>query len=480
MNTLKKSISLLLCLVLCVTCIPVSMAENIEIVEEPEEGVITIIDPTKADDPTGEETQAVDGPEVKVSSMSTKGISLKWAAVNNASQYQLVRREGSLENTFTVEKPEYLDADVQMGVTYSYSVRAQVNGAWTEFGPAKEVAFYPFNDVSGKKTLEYLSWAFNNGIVTGTSTTTFSPNAPCTRIQFVMMLWKMNGSVEVSGTNPFADISGKKTTKAILWALDQGVINSGTYFNPDDNISRVQIVMILWKLSGSPVVTGENPFTDVSGSKTIKAVLWAYQTGITKGTSATTFAPNADCTRIQLVVFLYKYNNLAEEDGLDINKAFPDEAFRAVIKTFDTDRNGKLTESEIEAITEINCSGKGVVSVQGIEYLTALKKLDCSNNRIETLNLSKNITLTHIVCSFNETLTAVELPFQLTVLTAHAFEECTSLQNITIPSNVTVIEESAFEGCTALTSVAVGSNLVTIAKAAFKGCTSLRTMTVSG
>jgi len=164
-----------------------------------------------------------------------------------------------------------------------------------------------FKDVtSGEK---YVSWAYKNKIVTGTSATTFSPKDNCTRLQFVMMLWKMNGEPKVKTANPFEDVTGSKASKAVAWAVEEGIINSGAKFNPNGNITRVNIVMILWKMAGSPKVSvADNPFTDVTGSKTTKAVLWAYQQGITKGTSATTFAPNADCTRIQLVTFLYKYN----------------------------------------------------------------------------------------------------------------------------------------------------------------------------
>ena len=80
-----------------------------------------------------------------------------------------------------------------------------------------------------------------------------------------MMLWKMNGRPEVSGKNPFKDVTGKKTIKAILWALNEGIIVSGKTFDPEGEISRAQIVMMLWKMSGSPSDTGTSPFTDVKG-----------------------------------------------------------------------------------------------------------------------------------------------------------------------------------------------------------------------
>ena len=250
-------------------------------------------------------------PALKPGSSSTKGLGLAWEAVPGAGLYEVQRKDGGAWTTLgKVEEAAFIDSAALMNETYTYRARAYEGGAWTAFGDELSVSFNPFTDVSGKKTLEYVAWAYNNGIVKGTSTTAFSPDTGCTRIQFVMMLWKMHGSPEVGGKNPFSDVSGSKTIKAVLWALDKGVINSGAKFDPDGNISRVQIVMILWKLAGSPEVAGDNPFTDVSGKKTTKAVLWAYYNGITKGTSATTFAPDNDCTRVQLVVFLYKYNDI--------------------------------------------------------------------------------------------------------------------------------------------------------------------------
>ncbi|MBR4393966.1 MAG: S-layer homology domain-containing protein, partial [Oscillospiraceae bacterium] len=255
-------------------------------------------------------------PEIN-SLVGTSGkITVQWSEVAGATSYQLQRKIGdngwkvlsaSLENT------AYADTDVLMGTTYAYRAAAYFGNALGDFSDEAGILFNPFTDVdpvASPKTFEYISWAYNNGVVTGTSDTTFSPSDNCTKVQFVMMLWKMHGQPIVQGTNPFSDISGKKTTNAILWALDKGIINSGKRFNPDSSISRVQIVMILWKLSGSPKADGANPFTDVSGAKTINAVLWAYNNGITKGTSKTTFAPDANCTRAQLVTFLYKYNNI--------------------------------------------------------------------------------------------------------------------------------------------------------------------------
>jgi len=253
-------------------------------------------------------------PEITGVSMSTNGAALSWTGVPGAETYLLQRGTGSGDWTDLAASAEtsYTDAGVKSGDTYVYRVLAGAGDMWSAPGGEQTVLFNPFTDISTSagKTFRYVSWAYNNGIVTGTSKTTFSPNNPCTRVQFVMMLWKMNGEKTVKGiTNPFSDIKdGTKTCKAVLWALKNGIINSGKKFNPNDNISRIQIVMMLWKMAGEIKETGKIPFTDVSGAKTTNAVLWAYNNGITTGTSATTFSPDNNCTRLQLVFFLKNYD----------------------------------------------------------------------------------------------------------------------------------------------------------------------------
>jgi len=111
--------------------------------------------------------------------------------------------------------------------------------------------------------------------------------------------------------NPFTDVTGGKSNKAVMWAFSEGITvgTSATTFSPDNLVTRAQIVMMLWKMAGQPKAGVDNPFTDITGAKTLSAVLWAYENGITTGTGdGTTFSPNKTCTRAQLVTFLYKYN----------------------------------------------------------------------------------------------------------------------------------------------------------------------------
>ena len=171
----------------------------------------------------------------------------------------------------------------------------------------------PFKDVKdGTYYYNAVMWAVQNGITSGTSTTTFSPNDGCTRAQVVTFLWRAAGSPEPKTTsNPFADVpSGKWYSKAVLWAAEEGITagTSATTFSPDATCTRGQIVTFLWRYEGQPSAsTTVNPFKDVkAGAYYEKAVLWAAETGVTAGTSDTTFSPDATCTRAQVVTFLYR------------------------------------------------------------------------------------------------------------------------------------------------------------------------------
>ncbi|MCD8343024.1 MAG: metallophosphoesterase [Oscillospiraceae bacterium] len=160
-----------------------------------------------------------------------------------------------------------------------------------------------------------LAWAVENGVTTGTSDTTFSPNIGCTRAQVVTFLYRAAGSPEVeNGTvNPFTDVdSDAYYCSAVLWAVEQGITlgTSETTFSPDNVCSRAQIVTFLYRAAGSPEVddSADSAFTDVSSSAYYcNAVLWAAQQGITLGTSETTFSPDDDCTRAQIVTFMFRY-----------------------------------------------------------------------------------------------------------------------------------------------------------------------------
>lgn len=183
-----------------------------------------------------------------------------------------------------------------------------VYAKWTQSGTAQN----PFVDVKeGAYYYDAVLWAVEQKITSGTSATTFSPDASCTRAQMVTFLWRAAGSPKVeNGKNPFTDVKADAYYyDAVLWAVEKGVTSgtSATTFSPDATVTRGQTVTFLYRNAGSPEVSGTMPFADVEADAYYaKAVQWAVQQKITTGTSETTFSPMSDCTRGQIVTFLYR------------------------------------------------------------------------------------------------------------------------------------------------------------------------------
>ena len=184
-----------------------------------------------------------------------------------------------------------------------------VYAKWTQSGGTSQ---NPFVDVKeGAYYYDAVLWAVEQKITSGTSATTFSPDASCTRAQMVTFLWRAAGSPKVeNGKNPFTDVQADAYYyDAVLWAVEKGVTSgtSATTFSPDATVTRGQTVTFLYRNAGSPEVSGTMPFTDVEADAYYaKAVQWAVQQKITTGTSETTFSPMSDCTRGQIVTFLYR------------------------------------------------------------------------------------------------------------------------------------------------------------------------------
>lgn len=184
-----------------------------------------------------------------------------------------------------------------------------VYAKWTQNGGTAQ---NPFVDVKeGAYYYDAVLWAVEQKITSGTSATTFSPDASCTRAQMVTFLWRAAGSPKVeNGKNPFTDVKADAYYyDAVLWAVEKGVTSgtSSTTFSPDATVTRGQTVTFLYRNAGSPEVSGTMPFTDVEADAYYaKAVQWAVQQKITTGTSETTFSPMSDCTRGQIVTFLYR------------------------------------------------------------------------------------------------------------------------------------------------------------------------------
>ena len=153
-------------------------------------------------------------------------------------------------------------------------------------------------------------WAAQEGVTGGTSDTLFAPNAGCTRAQAVTFLWRAAGSPEPKTLSSFADVPADAYyAKAAAWAVENGVAKgvSETAFAPDAGCTRAQIVTFLWRAQQSPASGGENPFTDVpADAYYAQAVAWAVENGAAKGVNETAFAPDDNCTRAQIVTMIYR------------------------------------------------------------------------------------------------------------------------------------------------------------------------------
>ena len=169
-----------------------------------------------------------------------------------------------------------------------------------------------FVDVAtGSYYEDAVDWAVGNGITQGTDDTHFSPDGICTRAQAVTFLWRAAGSPKPeTRTMPFTDVpAGSYYYDAVLWAVENDITKgtSDTTFSPNMTCTRAQIVAFLWRSEKSPAAGTDNPFADVkSAAYYADAVLWAAKKDITKGTTNTTFSPDADCTRAQIVTFLWR------------------------------------------------------------------------------------------------------------------------------------------------------------------------------
>lgn len=169
-----------------------------------------------------------------------------------------------------------------------------------------------FVDVAtGSYYEDAVDWAVENGITKGTDDNHFSPDGICTRAQAVTFLWRAAGSPKPEPrAMPFTDVPvGSYYYDAVLWAVENGITKgtSDTTFSPNMTCTRAQIVAFLWRSEKSPAAGIANPFADVkSTAYYADAVLWAVKENITKGTTSTTFSPNADCTRAQIVTFLWR------------------------------------------------------------------------------------------------------------------------------------------------------------------------------
>ena len=187
--------------------------------------------------------------------------------------------------------------------------KVTVSAAFKAAAPASE---NPFTDVpSGAYYEDAVIWAVKKDITSGTSATTFNPDGSCTRAQAVTFLWRAAGSPEPkSAAMPFTDVpEGSYFEKAVLWAVENGITKgtSDTTFSPDASCTRAQIVTFLWRAGGSPAVSGNSAFSDVAADAYYAAaVAWAEKNGVTGGIGGGLFGSDNTCTRAQIVTFLHR------------------------------------------------------------------------------------------------------------------------------------------------------------------------------
>ena len=157
---------------------------------------------------------------------------------------------------------------------------------------------------------EAVNWAVAKKITGGVGNNLFAPNDPCTRAQIVTFLWRAAGSSGPKTMSGFSDVPADSYyAKAVAWAVENG-ITGGTgdgKFSPDATCTRAQAVTFLYRASGAPAVSGNAAFSDVAtNAYYAAAVKWAEKNGITGGIGGGLFGSGNDCTRAQIVTFLYR------------------------------------------------------------------------------------------------------------------------------------------------------------------------------
>ena len=203
------------------------------------------------------------------------------------------------DNRYTFTMP---DGAVKVSVTFKEGKAAEEKEPATSFADVKQSDYF----------CDAVLWAAENGVTKGMDSTHFGPDIGITRAQVVTFLWRASGCPEPTGTaEKFTDLKPNEYyQKAVAWAIEQGITKgtSATTFGPEQVCTRAQIVTFLARFAGVEDADTESVFSDVRTSDYFAAaVKWAKDNGVTEGTSVSTFSPNADCTRAQVVTFLYRW-----------------------------------------------------------------------------------------------------------------------------------------------------------------------------
>ena len=199
------------------------------------------------------------------------------------------------------EKP-IVSVTLPAGTTGDYTFTAVWEKVPLKFDDIPENAWY----------YDAITWGADEAITLGTTDTTFSPERDCTRAQILTFLWRYAGMPTAKERqHPFTDVDETSYYyEAMLWGLEQGITTgtTSTTFSPHAPCTRGQIATFLWRYSGKPKPSAASPFDDVApGSYCYDAVAWAAEQGITKGVTAATFCPNRSCTRAQGITMMYRF-----------------------------------------------------------------------------------------------------------------------------------------------------------------------------
>ena len=256
--------------------------------------------------------------------ITTYTITVKDAENGNVTaSHKSAARNTTVTLTVTPDKGYVLDALKVLDSRNQEIKLTEKNGKYTFSMPAGKVTVEasfkaeapvnPFTDVPEDSWYkDAVIWAVNRDITSGTSATTFAPDGICTRAQAVTFLWRTAGAPAPKAvTMPFTDVeAGSWYYDAVLWAAESGIIKgtSATTFSPDMNCSRAQIVTLLYRAAGSPAVSDSAAFADVAADAYYAdAVAWADEKGITTGIGGGLFGSDNNCTRAQIVTFIYRY-----------------------------------------------------------------------------------------------------------------------------------------------------------------------------
>ena len=218
-------------------------------------------------------------------------------------------QNGYTKHTCSGCKDSYTDNEtVKTGHIIKYGVCEKCNMRFSN----------PFYDVNGTDWFySAVMWAYYNTpqVTNGKDESHFAPKASCTRAQVVTFLWRAAGRPEPSGSvKQFSDVPKNNSYAycydAILWAVENGITKGtdATHFSPNATVTRAQFVTFLWRYAGEPAPKNMScGFNDVDANAFYyKAVLWAVENGVTTGKTATQFAPGTTCTRCEVAAFMFR------------------------------------------------------------------------------------------------------------------------------------------------------------------------------